>query len=1018
MKKYILFLLLALVTGTALAQNKITVSGTVMSLADDEPLIGATVTLKGTTTGTMTDLDGRYTLAGVPADATLIFSYVGYNPETVPVKGRTTIDVALMENTESLDELVVVGYGVVKRSDLTSSISTVKGDQITEVTTGNAMDALQGKINGVQVASGGGPGTTPKVIIRGITSVNGSNPLYVVDGVPLTGDNINFLNNNDIESMEVLKDASASAIYGTRGSNGVILITTKKGARGRTEVDFSASIGFQHLPKPSIARAHEYEQVFLARYENDGTIAPWNSPYVDYADVDGTEWWNEVFNEAALIQSYNLSVRGGSDKWLYNASIGFFRNNSQYDTGYWQKLNLRLNTEYTFNKYVRMGFDLAPQMETWTDTPDLFSAAMDMDPTTPVYVSEDQWDYSNPYNNYQRSYNNQCWNPVASVDRMKGNNSTNKLGLLMNPFVQVNPIEKVTLRTQFGVNAWFQRADKFEPEFRIDALEQSLKSKDSRNYEDHLDWSWTSTATYIDTFAEKNNLTVMVGYTMERDAKHWNNASRQDIPGLSDLLHEVSAGTGDQFAAGNSEFNTLVSFLGRVMYNYDSRYYLTASIRSDGSSRFPKGNKYATFPSASVAWRISEEKFMEPTRGWLDQFKLRLGWGKTGNQNIDNGAYITTLTADGNYVFGENPTRYPGTFIGTLGNPNLRWETVEDIDLGLDFALFNSRLDVIFDIFQKTSHDMLYKKQNPLFSGYPAWNAQMLANIGSMRAKGLELSINWRDEIQDFRYAVGVQLSSVRNKAIKFSGEGPVYDGSGMTESIIRNDEDALISRFYGYRTDGIFQNWEEVYSYVDEHGNRLQPNAVPGDFRFVDIDHDGQISTNDKVFIGNPYPDLTMGINLSAWWKGFDITANFYGTFGNDIFNLTRQRYSGAGGQNVFRGTLDKCWNIDNPTNEFPRLSNSDLNMNYTRVSDFYVEKGDYMRCKLLTIGYTLPRSILHDCSLRFYVSAQNLFTITSYTGMDPERPFHDGGAINTGIDYNRYPAPQSYIFGVDFKF
>lgn len=1015
MKKYILTLCLALIGLSAMAQN-IAVRGQVTSKADGEPLIGATVRVQGTNQGTATDIDGNYTLNNVDPKATLIFNYVGFAELTIPVKGQSVINAELSETASSLDELVVVGYGVAKKSDLTSSISTIKGSEINEIVTGNAMDALQGRVPGVQVASGGGPGTTPKVMVRGVTTVGDGSPLYVVDGVPLNSNNINFINNNDIESMEVLKDASASAIYGTRASNGVIIITTKKGKAGKTSVDFSASVGWQHIDKPSIAGANEYEKVFNKRYENDGRVAPWNSPYVDYADVDGTDWWDEVVNSAALVQNYSLSVRGGNEKYVYGLSVGYFKNNSQFDYGYWEKLNVRLNTEYNFTSWLKAGIDLAPNMEKWENTPNLFSAARSMDPTTPVFRPEDEWDPSNPMNNYERSYNNQEWNPAASLARM--DNKTTKMALLMNPYIQIQPIRQLTLRTQFGVNAWYQRNDYYNYAFHIDALEQNTKNSTGRNYSDQLNWTWNNTATYIDTFAEKHNLTAMVGFTAERYANWWANASRQDIPGMSDLLHEVSAGTGDQFASGSASYQTLASALGRIMYNYDSRYYLTASMRYDGSSKFPKGNKWASFPSVSVAWRLSEEAFMESTRSWLDNAKVRFGWGKVGNQNIDPGLFMSTLNNGVNYVFGTTPTRYPSTIMAQLGNPNLKWETVEDIDFGLDLTLLQNRLNVTFDLYQKTSHDMLYARQSQLIMGLPTWMGALTQNIGEMRARGWELSLGWRDKAGEFGYDLGVQLSSVRNKAIRFSGDGPVWTGDGMPESIIRNEDGGLISRFYGYQADGLFQNWEEVYAHTNEHGKLIQPDAQPGDIRFLDLNHDGQLNDSDKKYIGNPYPDLMLGFNIGLNWRGWDFAANFYGTFGNDIFNLQRSRYSGASGQNVYAGTLAKAWSGEGSTNDIPRLSYNDLNQNYTRVSSFFVEDGSYMRCKLMTLGYTLPASIMGDINLRVYFSAQNLFTITGYSGMDPERPFYDGGAIETGIDRSNYPTPKTFLFGVDLKF
>ncbi len=1015
MKKHILLLFFALLAIGAWAQN-LTVKGTVMSLSDNEPLIGASVMIQGAQGGVVTDIDGNYIISGVPADGTLVFSYVGFVSQTVKVGGRDIIDVALEETSSALDELVVVGYGAVKRSDLTSSISTVKGAEITEVTTGNAMDALQGKVTGVQIASGGGPGSAPKVMIRGVTTVGDSNPLYVVDGVPLNTGNINFINNNDIESMEVLKDASASAIYGTRASNGVIIITTKKGAAGKTAVEFNASAGFQNIKKPKMAWADTYEKVYNMRYQNDGRVAPWNSPYINYSAVDGTDWWNEVVNEAALIQNYALSVRGGTEKYIYSLSVGYFRNNSQFDYGYWDKVNVRLNTEYNFSRVLKAGLDIAPNMENWEDTPNLFGAAMAMDPTTPVFKPEDQWDPANPMNNYQRSYNNQEWNPAASLARM--DTHTTKYSLLMNPYIQITPIKQLILRTQFGVNAWYQRNDYYNYAFHIDALEQNAKNSVGRNVKDGMNWTWNNTITYMDTFAEKHNLTVMAGFTAERFVDWWLDGSRQDIPGSSPLLHEVSAGTGDQFASGSKGSTSLASFLGRVNYNFDNRYYLTASFRADGSSKFPKGNKFGYFPSVSAAWRLSEEAFMADTRSWLDNAKVRLGWGRVGNQRISSDAYMTTLNNGVNYVFGLNPTRYPSTILGKMGNPDLRWETVEDIDFGIDASFLQNRLGVTFDIYQKTSHDMLYDKQSLLILGVPSWMGAITQNIGKMRARGWELSLNWTDTAGDFRYDLGVQLSGVRNKAIKFTGDGPILDGSGLPESIIKNEDGTLISRFFGYQADGLFQTWEDVYAHTDEHGKLVQPDAQPGDIRFVDRNHDGQLNEDDKTYIGNPYPDLMLGVNLGFWYKGFDLSANFYGTFGNDIFNLQRVRYSGGGGQNVYRNTLDKVWTGPGTSNDIPRLSYNDLNQNYTRVSSFFVEDGSYFRCKLLTLGYTLPKSIMREYSLRFYVSAQNPFTFTKYTGMDPERPFYDGGSIATGIDRANYPTPRTFLLGVDFKF
>ena len=1012
MKQLLFLCCFALISLCCFAQQ-ITVKGVVTSATDNLPMIGATIQVKGTGTGTITGLDGDYTLMNVPSDATLVFSSIGYETQEIAVNGQTTINVVLKEATEFLDEVVVIGYGAVKKSDLTSSISTVKGDEITQTVNGNAMDALQGKVNGVQVTSSGGPGAAPKVLIRGVTTQNGTDPLYVVDGVPLAeGSNINFLNSNDIQSMEVLKDASAAAIYGTRASNGVILITTKKGKAGKTSVNFSASVGFQTVAKPKVADAAEYKEVFNTRYANDDAQSSWNDTGAT-TNPGGTDWWDEVVNKTALVQNYALNVSGGTDKLLYNLSLGYYKSDSQFDVGYWDKINIRLNTEYTFNKYVKMGMDIAPRMESWDDTPNQFSAAMAMDPTTPVFKPQDQWE-DNMYNNYQRSYNNQEWNPVASIAR--SNNHSRNMGALINSYLQVTPIEELVLRTQFSVNALYQRSDSFTPEFNLHALEQQTLNRISRSTSESLDWTWTNTATYIDTFAEKHNVNVMAGFTAERFADFSSKAQRDDIPTDIDQMHEVNAGNPDMAVAeGGTSYNTLVSFLGRVMYNYDNRYYISASLRADGSSRFPKGNKYALFPAVSASWRVISEGFMQDQEIFSD-LKLRGGWGRVGNQQINNNATMTLLSST-YYMFDKALT--PGTFVSTIGNNQLKWETVEDWNVGIDMSFLDSRLGVVFEYFQKKSVDMLAQKQNILALGYWDWNSQIWMNIGSMQARGWELGLTWRDEIgKDFSYNVGLNLSAVRNKAIKFSGDGPIYSWGYNGDQIIRNEDGGLISRFYGYVADGIFQNWEEVYAHTDEHGNRIQRDAKPGDIRFKDLDHNGVLDANDKTYIGNPYPDLMMGLNLSMRYKNIDFAANFYGTFGNDIFNTTRARYSGKSGQNVWAGTLEKAWHGEGTSYDIPRLSANDVNQNYQRISSFYVEDGSYLRCKLLQIGYTLPKHWVGGADLRISFSAQNPFTITGYSGMDPERPMASGSAIQTGVDDISYPNPRTFLFGIDFKF
>lgn len=1005
MKKY-LFIILSVISMSVYAQ-KITLTGKVIAANDKEPIIGATVSIKGSTIGTMTDISGNYSLSNVPNDATVIFSVIGYKKQAVSVNGQKVINVSLAEDVAVLDEIVVVGYGAVKKSDLTSSISTVKGEDIKTLSSGNAMNALQGKVNGVQISSSGGPGDVPRVIIRGVTTTNGSDPLYVVDGMPV-GTNINFLSQDDIESIEVLKDASAAAIYGTRGSNGVILVSTKKGKAGKTLFQVNTSVGLQTIADPKMAGAAEYEKVFKARYTNDGSTPIWNTP----AGSTGTDWWNQVVNKTALIQNYNISFQGGTDKFIFSGSLGFFKQNSQFDTGVWDKITGRFSTEYRFNKVVKAGIDLAPKLESWDDTPsDLFSSAMRMDPTTPVFRPEEAW-VDNKYNNYQRSYNNQVWNPAGTVARQ--NSSSNEYGLLMTPYVSVEPIKGLTFRSQFGVNAVFRISDKFIPKFYIDNLEQQELSYVERKFNSQVDWNWTNTANYMTTINKKHNINAMAGYTMEKFSNYWLTGSRENTASNITELQQVNAGTQSQKASGTDQYTTLLSYLGRAMYNYDGRYYLTASVRVDGSSRFPSGNKYATFPAVSAAWRVSGEDFMK-NQELINNLKFRIGWGRVGNQNIANSAFLT-LMGNADYVLGGN--RIIGSAVSSVGNTSLRWETVEDHNIGLDMSMLNNRLSMTLDLFQKKSTDMLLQKENLLILGYPDWNSRIWTNVGSMKATGWEASLNWSDKKGDFSYDLGINASSVKNKIVKLAGDAPLYTKElNSGNFIIRNEEGGYLSRFYGYICDGIFQNQAEINAHTDEHGTIIQPYAKPGDLIFRDKNHDGVLNADDKTFIGNPFPDLMLGFNTRLGYKSFDLVANFYGTFGNDIFNTTKSLYAGTSGSNVYAGTYDKVWREDNTGASIPRLSVNDLNNNYTTVSSFFVEDGSYFRCKLLQLGYTLPKNTIKGLGVRVSLSAQNLFTLTKYSGMDPERASM-GGVTESGVDNIGYPNPRTFLLGVNLNF
>lgn len=1007
MNRFLIGLLLLLPIGL-FAQNKVTVTGKVTSFPGNTPIEGVTVLEKGTSNGVATDVAGDYSLS-VLANSTLVFSMTGYSVWEVAVSGSGTINVTLQEDPTEVDEVVVIGYGSVRKSDLTSSISSVKGKDLQDMTTGNALYSLQGKAAGVQITAGGSPGAVPRVIIRGVTTMGGSDPLYVVDGFPIEG-NINFLNQDDIESIEVLKDASASAIYGTRASNGVILVTTKKGTAGKTQFQLSSSFGVQTLSKPNLADATVYEQVLRERYTNDGNVPRWNTP--ENSTVN-TDWWDQTVRDFGYTHNHTLGFQGGSEKLTYSGSLGYFQQSSQFDVGQWGRLTGRFNTEYAFSPIVKAGINLAPKYENWNDTPNLFSAVMRMDPTTPVFIAQENWG-SNPLSNYARSYNNQVWNPVASIARE--NTNRQEYGMMLIPFLSIEPIKGLVFRTQYGVDAKFRMSDTFTPQFYIHNLERNDLSSAERTSNHWVNWSWTNTLSYMHTFSDKHNLNLMGGFTMDKFSEYRLIGNGEGVPNNHPNLQFLSAATQNYEASGFNIYNTLVSYLGRAMYNYDGRYYLTASVRTDGSSKFPPGNKYATFPAVSVAWRISEEPFLKDV-SFLSDFKIRTGWGRVGNQNIDPNAFLNLIGA-ADYVFGTDAQRQIGTAISLVGNNSLRWETVEDQNLGIDASLLRGRLNITADLFSKKSKDMLMERPNLTLLGYPMWAGQMWTNIGSMKAQGWEFSVNWRDQAHDFNYDLGINLSSIKNTAITLVDNTPQLRGGFFNDYIIRNEEGGEISRFYGFVADGIFQNQTEINSHTSQYGDPLQQYAKPGDIRFRDLNNDGVLDDKDKTFIGNAFPDLTVGFNVRLGYKSFDLVSNFYGAFGQDIYNSAMGGfYAGTEEQNVFANAYDVAWRGEGTSNFYPRLSVNDQNMNFRRVSSFFVEDGSYLRCNLLQLGYTLPVHLTKGTRIRLSASGQNLFTITNYSGIDPERAGL-GNVLESGIDNLGYPNPRTFLFGVNLNF
>lgn len=1002
--KNIIISILLLTFSSLMAHGQIKVQGTVTDTFN-EPLIGVNILEKGTQNGVITDINGSYTITVANEKSELTYSYISYQTAKQLVGKRTTINVILTENAETLDEVVVVGFGAVKKSDLTSSITSVKGSEVRAMNVSNATQSLQGKVAGVQIIGSGGPGGQPKVLIRGFSTINlSTDPLYVVDGVPMGG-GINFLNPNEIESMEILKDASASAIYGSRASNGVIMITTRKGIEGKPAFHLDVNYGVQEMKNPyNMATAEEYAGILNTAAQNAGYPKEFENP-ADYAGKT-TNWWGAGIRQYSPLMNISLGVQGGTEKNKYSVSLNYFSQDSFYDKGGYKRFTTRITNDYTFNKVISAGFMLNPRYESWGN-PSNWADFDRIDPITPIYKpAEELTGEENEYSIYARSPS-YVWNPVATVKRWKESN--NSYALSSAAYLQIKPIKDLIFRSQFSLELDARISNSFSPDFVIDpAHEFQTNNSVSRSQPMYRNWSLQNTLTYLKTFEEKHNLSVMVGNTLEE----WNGTSlwgsQEKIPNNSDNLQELDAGTLNPKNGGSSYTNSVMSYLGRMMYNYNNKYYLTATYRVDGSSKFMKNNKWASFPSASLAWRVSSEPFMNNTKEVINDLKVRVGWGRVGNQNLPASVYMSKL-GQNYYVFGGNTVNT--TFPSAIKNEDIRWETVEDINAGIDYSLFKGKLTGTFEYYAKNTKDMLFQKAYPSYSGFPS-DAKIWTNIGSMRTRGFEMSIGYNEQIGDFQLGASFNLTTFNVKMTELTGDKEPLYGNGEKTMTIEGEDPAF---FYGYKADGIFQNKTELNSHTNNKGQFLQPYAQEGDIRFVDVNGDGLLNASDRTKIGSPWADATMGLNLNLGYKNFDLVANFYASVGNDLVNQNKDELTNAVGKtNKLSGLMNEAWHGEGTSNDIPRLSSTDNNQNYSKFSSFYIEDGSFLRLKNLQLGYTFNK-LPGLNKLRVYVSAQNLFTITGYDGIDPEV---SGNVLSFGFGGWDYPVQRTYTAGVNITF
>lgn len=985
--------------GIASGQDRIKVSGRVTEKGTGEPVIGATILVKGLKgVGTVTDIDGQYTLANVLPDATLVYSFVGLMTVEQPVGGRKMINVVMAEDPKLIDDVVVVGYGVQRKSDLTGAVSSLKTAELENISVANVANALQGKVSGVMVSSNGTPGSAPEVKIRGIGTTNNSSPLYVVDGMLL--DDIGFLNNHDIASMEILKDASATAIYGSRGANGVIIVTTKQGRPGKTVLNFTGSEGFQVVgDRLKMADASQYGQLLNEALENTGGTAL----YPDPASLGkGTDWFDEIFHIAS-VRDYQIGISGGGEKANYNLSAGFFQQKGVIKGSEYQRFTLRLNNDYKVLDNVIIGHNLSAAFSLKSnDDPSVVGQAYRLSPVITPYDAE---------GNFSDSQNSSTGNPLATLAYL--NNSVRDDRMTGNVFLNWTVIDGLSFRTSFGVDYLNRRERIFRPKYFVSSTQKNEQNELSKNWSRDFTWLWENTLTYDMTFNNIHRINLLGGITSQERRFELLGGSGRDLFSQDKnywYLDQTSKGSRGTTNNGYSE--TILSYLFRANYSLMERYLFTVSFRADGSSKFGPDHRWGYFPSVAAGWRVSEENFLKGKTTWLTNLKLRGSWGQIGNDKIGNYKYYALANIDPIFDGVFNGVYYPGGTITSLYNRSVHWERSEQYDIGFDLGLFDNRLTVEFDYYNRRTKEMLVTVDVPGSVGL----SPVETNVGSVTNRGTDFTISWQQSVRNFNYSVRFTGTSIYNRVGDLGGTRIQKGDVGSGRLISMTEEGKSIGYFYGYRTAGIFQSDEQIAEYnasaaaiSGNPGQKYQNNVGAGDLIYQDLDGNGYIDDLDRTDIGSPIPKFIGGLGVTMDWKGFDLSFDFQGNFGNKIFNAKQiERYSGNDNwDNSFLGR----WTPAHTDTGIPRMT---LEGNNYFVSDRYVESGSYVKLQNLEFGYTLPAAAVQKMRLskmRFFFNGNNLFYITNYHGFTPEI---SGSSLEAGIDRTVYPVTSAYRFGV----
>ena len=1050
-KVFLLFLLSGL-TSLGLSAQTITVKGKVSDGSNGDPVPFATIVVKGMSTWTTTDVDGLYAIEA-PASATLSVDCLGYFPAEVAVNGKTTLDITLNPDLDQLSESVVIGYGVQQKKLLTGSTLQVKGDDLAKLSTTSALGALQSQSPGVSITQNSGqPGRGYKVNIRGIGTIGDSEPLYVIDGV--AGGDINALNPNDIESIDILKDAASAAIYGARAANGVVLVTTKQGKEGRVIVSYDGYYGSQYLSKmPDMVDAKEYMQLYNLARKNSGldevdfsTKLP-ASLYKSVMDGTwkGTNWVEEMYNEGAMTQNHSLNVAGGSAEQKFSMGLSYTGqdgilgyNKIEPMNANYRRYTFRINTDNVVIK--RKGMDLLKVGETLNFSygqnsgiaeGDIYDSslhdAIGANPLLPVYETDADGNILGFYDEAVRdregwTFFNDAKHPIGVDYYNRGRNLQKFYSMHASAYAELQPVRNLRFKSQFGYRLSGSSNRSYKMIYHLNTSQYNDNDVVSQSMKLGHRITWENTVSYHFDINGDHVFDTVLGQSIEKwgmgesmSGKAWNSIFPNDFDRayLSNtkpaLLSQIST-SGSPSTAG-----ALASFFGRVNYSLKDTYLFSATVRADGSSNFARGHRWGIFPSFSAGWIISNEPWMENSRNLLSFLKLRASWGQNGNASISNFQYLSTIMLDeeAGYYFGNKGSMSTGAIPGTLANPDVSWETSEQTNVGFDARFFNSSLGVTFDAYIKDTKNWLVDAPIAAVYGFSA----PYVNGGDVRNSGLELSIDYGKHTGEFTY--GIKLNGAYNKNIVTriaNSEGIIHGEDDVlsqgTSEMYRAQVGYPIGYFYGYKTAGVFQNQDQI-----DKTSAKYSDAKPGDLIWVDVNGDGEITEDDRTMIGDPHPDFTAGLNLWMAWKGFDLSITGYGAFGQQIARSYRSFFDRP--TDSYTRDLLNCWSGEGTSNRLP-LWTTCADRNWSNISDIYIENGDFFKISNVTLGYDFSRLVKNSwiSKARLYVSAQNLLTITKYSGMDPEIGYGFDEDWVSGIDLGYYPSARTFLVGVNIQF